>query len=105
MSFCSETEVFLGSVILKAGSIEDAITATHKEGINPGGQIMVCEVPEGLTEMPPIPPTMFNKLLSRAELETFWPSRTTGELKAEGLDPEEVVTAICCNDCNVEVAR
>jgi hypothetical protein len=64
-----EGQQFLGGCYVEADTLAAAITWTHVEGINPGGEIQCVEVPaEGLEAN--VPPGNRFRLLAREEIET-----------------------------------
>ncbi len=66
-SFTSyESEGFLGGLFIKARGITDISLRTHREGINPGGEMMAVELYDGA----PMPAEEFRgRLLTKEELE------------------------------------
>ena len=61
-------EAFLGVVILRADDREQAIRKAHVLGINPGGEVIVSELPSD----PPTPTEVLSRigrLLARPEAE------------------------------------
>ena len=58
---------FLGAVLVRAGSMIEAVGNAHILGINPGGEVRGFEIPDG-TE--PIA-SYTNRLLNREECEQF----------------------------------
>ena len=56
-----EGSQFLGVVILEAEDIRDAVTRSHRLGVNPGGEIQILPVPGW------IPPGWRDRLLSGEE--------------------------------------
>lgn len=69
LSFCDKDkpqgQQFLGVIITRAVDCRQAIADTWLLGINPGGEVAMAEIP---AEMP-IQPHLFDRLLSRQELE------------------------------------
>lgn len=65
-SFCDPNlprgSQFIGVVITKADSIEEAYTKINSLGINPGGEVMIYQTENTDVEL-------FDKLLSRDELQ------------------------------------
>lgn len=61
---------FLGACIVEAADLPTAITKTHVLGINPGGDILVVDIPDPTTCPVPIA-VVENRLLSVKELEKF----------------------------------
>ena len=56
---------WLGGLFIEAPDFPSAITASHVQGLNPGGEIMSVELPDDA----PIPVEYRNRLLSRTDLE------------------------------------
>lgn len=73
LSFCSEElphgEDFLGASIVRATSDLAAVMVAHREGCNPGGQVMMLEVPADVD--PLIGDEWRSRLLTREECETL----------------------------------
>jgi hypothetical protein len=59
---------FLGGCYVQADSLHDVVTCSHKLGINPGGEIVIDEVPQDLIEEH-VAEYDRHRLLSRAEIE------------------------------------
>ncbi len=59
---------FLGAAIVETCGEMHAIELAHTLGINPGGEVMVFEVPEGA----PLPEAAKNRLLSKNELDRLY---------------------------------
>ena len=70
LSFGSpDTGKFLGACFIYADSIVDAASKARHIGCNPGGEV------KGMTVHPsPVDPLMYNRLLSRVELEEYFGS-------------------------------
>lgn len=61
--------LFRGACIVKARDFVEAVTASQKMQINPGGQVAGLEVPERY-----LPEERFrNRLLMMEEIKSFWP--------------------------------
>lgn len=59
---------FLGVAIVEAETEKQAISETWKRGINPGGGVVFIPIPEDVV----VPIAAQNRLLNRAEVETFF---------------------------------
>jgi hypothetical protein len=69
LSFADD-DGFRGAVIIEARGQAHALQATHKLGINPGGQVMTWEIREGA----PLPEAVKNRLLSKEDLDRLYGS-------------------------------
>lgn len=71
MSFCDpdrpEGTQFLGAIMTYAPDFMSAIMKTHALGINPGGEVAGCEVPDDLG----VPEEFIDRLLSKDEVDRF----------------------------------
>lgn len=69
LSFCDtdkpQGQQFLGVIITKALDFRQAVADTWLLQINPGGEVSMYDIPDEI----PIRPQIFDKLLSRQELE------------------------------------
>ena len=68
----ADDDSFRGAVIVKAPGEAHAIQASHRLGINPGGQAAIFKVPDGA----PVPPAAVNRLLSKRDLEVLFGADT-----------------------------
>lgn len=59
---------FLGGCYVEADSLPEALTWTHAEGVNPGGEVQVHELPADAVEEN-VPVADRFRLLTRAEIE------------------------------------
>jgi hypothetical protein len=76
----ADDDGFLGGVVIKGKGFTSAIMASHRLGINPGGEAMGIEIPPDHEP----PESAVGRLLSRAEVESFFgPGTTLGEYEAE----------------------
>lgn len=67
LSFADDT--FLGAAVVEALGITHAIAQTKAGNYNPGGSVLLLELPQDK-----LPPEEFrNRLLSRAEVLSLWP--------------------------------
>lgn len=75
---------FLGAVIIKAHGIGDASVQTHNLKINPGGELLAFDITEAQ-----LPAESYRyRLLSRKEIQEFWPdSKTIREFEEEETRP------------------
>ena len=89
--YCSfaDDHQFLGAVILVAKNAKDAWDRTTKMGCNPGGEMVVIEVPRSF---PMIPRSCRNRLLSKKELDDFF-----GDMHS-GTPPKHA--EVICGNCN-----
>lgn len=71
-----EGKQFLGACIVEGATFANAITNSHLQGCNPGGEAAAME----LGDEPPAPASWLNRLLSREEAEAGPPG---GEGRAE----------------------
>jgi hypothetical protein len=72
---------FNGGIIIEAHGMASAVARARALNISPGGQVLGFDIPEA-TVLPP--PEFRNRLLTKAELESFWDDmKTLGELEAE----------------------
>lgn len=71
---------FKGGVIIKAHGISDATMKCNLLQINPGGEVWCIEIPEGF-----LPDEKYhNKLLTKEEIQEFWPdAKSLKELEEE----------------------
>lgn len=60
-----EGSQFLGVVIIRAENIAAAITLSHANGLNPGGEIEILEMPDNVAP----PPEWMDRLLDRDAAE------------------------------------
>lgn len=69
LSFCDGSRPrgtqFLGGVFVQGATPAGAIRASWELRINPGGEVRVADVPEGMM----LDPAYINRLLTRAEVE------------------------------------
>jgi hypothetical protein len=65
LSFAT-SEGFLGGVFVKARGPATANRRTHRLGVNPGGEVMMCKLDPAAPEPAP---DMVDRLLSRREIE------------------------------------
>jgi hypothetical protein len=65
---------FLGACIVEAESDVGAIRRAWELEINPGGEVMILDVPERAFDFP------LNRLMDRAELEKYGPTHRLGDL-------------------------
>ena len=91
--YCSfaDDHQFLGAVILVAKNAKDACERTTKMGCNPGGEMVVIEVPRSFQM---IPRSCRNRLLSKKELDDFF-----GDMHS-GTPPKHA--EVICDQCNTK---
>lgn len=66
LSFANET--FLGGAVVQADDLVDAAKEAHRQGCNPGGEVLGAPVPEHLT-----PKEGYrNRLLAKSEIDECW---------------------------------
>lgn len=65
----ADVDGFRGIVILRAKDIVEAVQIANRLGINPGGQVMACEMPPTFH----VPEEATGKLLSRADCDRLFP--------------------------------
>jgi hypothetical protein len=66
-------DVFLGAAIVKAHGIVHASLVCHGLGINPGGQVLGAPIPDDK-----LPAKQYlNRLLTREDIQEFWPDAKT----------------------------
>ena len=73
LSFADEK--FNGVVVIMAHGIVDAISKTHRLGINPGGQVMCVDMPEYVIAQ--VPEDCRTRLLSDKDVRRIWPDAKT----------------------------
>jgi hypothetical protein len=75
---------FNGGIIIEAHGMASAVARVHALNISPGGQVMGTDIPKEMEATILPPPEFRNRLLTKAELESFWGDmKTLGELEAE----------------------
>jgi hypothetical protein len=67
LSFATEHK-FLGAVVVEAIGPMHALQRVHELGLNPGGQVLTFEVPDGA----PLPDAAKNRLLSKEDLDRLY---------------------------------
>lgn len=71
LSFAGE-EGWRGAVVLEADTLNEAITLSHRNGINPGGDVKSFEIPLDHPLVEQFPDECRNRLLTKEDLEKFW---------------------------------
>jgi hypothetical protein len=73
LSFCDTARPkgtqFLGSAIVEAETIYHAVPAAWQHRCNPGGQVQLMELPDGLAKH--VPPEWRHRLMTRQESEAL----------------------------------
>lgn len=94
LSFATET-ANLGATIVEAASEESAFATATMRGLNPGGSVMIWEIPVGAEEIK----ALFNRLASPAELRALG-GRKIGDLPADLKRYAETTASEVCECCN-----
>ena len=99
LSFCDvnrpDGQKHLGATVVQASDREAAIKRTSELGINPGGEIMIGEVPD----VPPEGMKYFEQFVSHAEMIADG-EKPIGELDEDMLDIVECHTDMICQKHN-----
>jgi len=87
---------FMGAVILRGESVEDAAEKARERGLSPGGQVLGIEVP---SHLPPWP--YRNRLLTKEDIDAIFPG---GGIRLKDANQDDVEafkkrTTIICEDC------
>jgi hypothetical protein len=74
---------FLGAAVIEARGMLDALTTANALGINPGGEVLTIDMPDGNIRF--FPPEVRNKLLTRGDLEALGEVVRLGDIEEEEL--------------------
>lgn len=91
-------EKFLGATVIQADSVEHSIEVATANGLNPGGEAAIIEVPQDYEPTPNML-GMIGRLVSKEELVADGGKRH-GDLSAEEQARFEADANIVCEDCN-----
>lgn len=97
LSFATD-EGFQGATVVCADDAQDAVIEASFRGLNPGGQVMVVEIPPEIESKPDVV-MLFNRLAGKEEMMAAGGMRL-GDLPEDAQDILQEMADVICEDCN-----